>query len=463
MESTVFSPQDSPTGRRTSRDARTAMNTRGANSVAFNAVLVTCGVGMGLALGLPVVDGTLSELHVPGGLAMFIGSVTGLAGTYLALMMVLLASRMPALERMLGQGGVIDWHRRLAPWPILLIVTHAVFLSLSYAQAAKRGVWSEVGVIVNTFPNMVTATVALGIMVLIGVISIRQIRLRIPRENWWLIHLTMYVALVISFAHEVALGPSFVRHPLMQDAWTTAWLLVASIVLIYRVGFPVYRSLRHQLRVVEVKREGPDVVSIVLKGRDLERLAIAGGQFFEWRFMTAGMWWQAHPFTVSALPQPPFIRMTVKGVGDFSRKLATVKVGVRVGIEGPYGSFTKHVSKRNLVLLIAGGIGVTAVRSLLEDLPPRSRPVIVLRASSIEDLALLVEIETLARFRKGVVHQLVGSRHDVALESMLALVPDVAQRDVFICGSDDFVRAAVAVVQRAGVAPEALHYEAYYI
>ena len=463
MESTVFSPQDSPTGRRIAKDARVAWSTRGPNSFTFNVVLVTGGLGMGLALGLPVVDGTLSELHVPGGVAMFIGSVTGIVGTYLALMMVLLASRMPALERMLGQGGVIHWHRRLAPWPIFLIVTHAVFLTLSYAEAAKRGIWSEVGVIVNTFPNMVTATVALGIMVMIGVISIRQIRLRIPRENWWLIHLTMYVALAISFAHEVALGPSFVRHPLAQYAWTAAWLLVAGIVLVYRVGFPVYRSLRHQLRVVEVKREGPEVVSIVLKGRDLDRLAIAGGQFFEWRFMTSGMWWQAHPFTVSALPQPPFIRLTVKGVGDFSRQIATVSGGVRVAIEGPYGSFTKHASKRNLVLLVAGGIGVTAVRSLLEDLPPRSRPVVVLRASRAEDLALVDEIEALARFRKGVVHLLVGSRHDVALESMVTLVPDMVKRDVFICGSDDFVRAAVTIAQRAGVPPEALHQEAYSI
>ena len=463
MESTVFSPQNSPTGRRASKDARTGPSTRGPSSLTFNVVLVTCGLGMGLALGLPVVDGTLSELHVPGGVSMFIGSVTGIVGTYLALMMVLLASRMPALERMLGQGGVIHWHRRLAPWPIFLILTHAVFLTLSYAQAAQRGVWSEVGVIVNTFPNMVTATVALGIMVMIGVISIRQIRLRIPRENWWLIHLLMYVALVISFAHEVALGPSFVRHPLAQFAWTAAWLLVAGIVLVYRVGFPFYRSLRHQLRVEEVKREGPEIVSIVLKGRDLDRLVIAGGQFFEWRFMTSGMWWQAHPFTVSALPQPPFIRLTVKGVGDFSRKLAAVEVGTRVAIEGPYGSFTKHAGKRNLVLLVAGGIGVTAVRSLLEDLPPRSRPVVVLRASRVEDLALADEIENLARLRKGVVHLLVGSRHDVALESIVTLVPDIVKRDVFICGSDDFVRAAVTVALGAGVSHDALHQEAYSI
>lgn len=418
---------------------------------------------MGLAVGLPLVDGTLSELHVPGGLSMFIGSTTGLAGTYLALMMVILASRMPALERTLGQGGVIHWHRRLAPWPIVLISAHAVFLTLAYAQAAKRGVLGEVGTIVNTFPNMVTATVALGIMVGIGIISIRQIRLRMPRESWWLLHLVMYVALIISFAHEVVLGPSFVKHPLVQETWTAAWLVAAGLVLTYRVGFPIYRTLRHRLRVVEVRREGPEVVSVILQGRRLDRLAISGGQFFEWRFLTGRLWWQAHPFTVSALPKDPYIRMTVKGVGNFSRELAGMKVGTAVAIEGPYGSFTAFARRRDHVLLVAGGIGVTAVRSLLEDLPLKSRPVVVLRASRAEDLVLLDEVEELVRHRKGVLHQLLGNRNEVALKSIARLVPDIAKRDVFICGSEGFVRDAVEMAQNAGVKADALHQEAYSI
>ena len=418
---------------------------------------------MGLVLGLPIVDGTLSELHVPGGLAMFLGSTTGLIGTYLALLMVVLASRMPALERMLGQGGVIHWHRRLAPWPILLISAHAVLLTMAYAQAAKKGLWSEAGVIVNTFPSMVTATVALGIMVLIGVVSMRQIRTRIPRERWWLLHLLMYAALVLAFAHELVLGPSFVAHPMTQLLWTVAWLAAAALVVVYRIGFPVYRTLRHRLKVVEVRHEGPGVTSVILEGRDLDRLAIAGGQFFEWRFLTPAMWWQAHPFTVSALPRPPHMRLTVKGVGDFSRALAQLKVGTAVGIEGPYGSFTAFARRRTQVLLIAGGVGVTAIRSLLEDLPQKSRPTVVLRASREEDLILADEVEELVRHRKGVVHRLVGARHEVRLDSIVKLVPDIAKRDVYISGSEGFVRDAVAMAQRAGVAPETLHQEAYTI
>ena len=438
--------------------------THGPSPLSFYATLLVCGLGLGLIAGLPIVDGTLSELHVPGGLAMFVGSTSGMVGTYLALLMVILASRMPALERMLGQHGVIHWHRLLAPWPLSLISIHAVFLTLAYAEVAKRGVLKEAGVIINTFPSMVSATVALGIMVIIGIISIRQIRNRIPRENWWLIHLLMYVALVISFAHEIALGPSFVGHPLAKACWAIAWLFAAALVVTYRIGFPLYRSIRHRLKVVEIKPERPGVVSVILEGRHLDRLSISGGQFFEWRFMTSQMWWQAHPFTVSALPQPPYIRLTVQGVGNFSRALSQVKVGTAVAVEGPYGSFTVHAGRRNSrILLIAGGIGVTAVRSLLEDLPLKSRPVVILRASREEDLILLDEVEELVRIRKGVVHRLLGSRDSVRLESIVKLVPDMARRDVFISGSESFVRDASSMARAAGVDANLLHQEAYSI
>lgn len=463
MDSSVFDPKGLVSGPGTRRIRQNSAVARGPSQGSFYAVLLVCGLGFGFVLGLPLVDGTFSEYHLAGGLAMFLGSFTGMAGTYLALIMVVLASRMPALERVLGQNGVIHWHRRLAPWPIVLISAHAVLLTLAYAEAAKTGVLHEAGSIVNTFPHMLSATIALGLMVGIGLISIRQIRVRIPRENWWLIHLLMYVALVLAFAHELVLGPSFVKHPFAQISWIVAWSLAAATVLVYRVGVPVYRSLRHKLKVVEVIREGPGVVSIILEGRQLERLAMAGGQFFEWRFMARGMWWQAHPFTVSALPKPPYLRLTVQDAGDFTRALAQVKKGTSVAIEGPYGAFTVFAGKTSRVLVIAGGVGVTAARSLLEDLPEKTRPVVVLRARSHEELILDHEVEELVRLRKGTLHRLIGNRQQVPLDSIAPLVPDIAKRDVFISGSESFVHDAVAMVLRAGVPSHAVHQDSYSI
>ena len=82
--------------------------------------------------------------------------------------------------------------------------------------------------------------------------------------------------------------------------------------------------------------------SVICRGRRLDRLAVSGGQFFLWRFLTRDLWWQAHPYSLSALPRPPYIRVTIKALGDQSRGILQLPPGTRVAIEGPYGVFTRH-------------------------------------------------------------------------------------------------------------------------
>jgi hypothetical protein len=77
--------------------------------------LVAAGIGFGAVTALAITAETGAEFRAPGGAATFLGSLTGLVGTYLALLMVLLVSRIPAIERVLGQDGLLRWHRRLAP------------------------------------------------------------------------------------------------------------------------------------------------------------------------------------------------------------------------------------------------------------------------------------------------------------------------------------------------------------
>ena len=414
-----------------------------------------------VALGISTETG--SELSLPGGVTTFIGSLTGLAGMYLALVMVVVVARIPPLERILGQDGMLRWHRWLSPWPLSLIAAHAVFVTVGYAQAAHSGMLHELGALIAHYPDMLAATVALAVMVAIGIVSIRALRQRLRRETWWVLHLYMYLALALSFAHVIALGPAFVGHPLTRVVWSVVWAATAGLVLVYRFGLPLVRSVRHQLRVVEVHREAPGVVSVVMAGRQVERLAVSGGQFIAWRFLTRGLWWQAHPYSLSALPQPPYLRITVKQVGDHSAAVARLKRGTRVAIEGPYGNVTRHARTNKKVVLVAGGIGVTALRSLLEDLPKGTDPVVVMRASSEHQLVLRDEMAELVRHRKGTMHELVGSRQQVALTGrrLLELVPDLAERDLYACGPPGMVEDVVAAAKSAGVPQHAIHHEIF--
>jgi ferredoxin-NADP reductase len=112
---------------------------------------------------------------------------------------------------------------------------------------------------------------------------------------------------------------------------------------------------------------------------------------------------------------------------------------------------------------MAAGIGVTALRSLLEDLPRNAAPVVVLRGARPEDLVLRAEVAELVRYRNGRLHELVGAREQALLDerSLQSLVPDLHRRDIYVCGPEGFVTSIVEVATRLGLPSEAIHHEAY--
>lgn len=421
------------------------------------------GLGFGAVVAAVITSESRGALTAPGGQLTAVGRMAGFTGTYLLLIMVVLVARVPWLERAAGQDQLIRWHRRVSPWAVTLIVIHVLTITIGYAQSAKSPALHEVWVLLRSYPDILAASVGFVLLMLAGITSYRSVRRRLKYETWWVIHLYLYLALALAFAHQIVTGVVFIGHPLVRALWIVVWASTAGVVIVFRIGQPIWRSLRHQLRVVEVRDEAPGVVSVICRGRHLDKLAVSGGQFFMWRFLTRELWWQAHPYSLSALPIPPYLRVTVKGLGDSSRALARVRPGTAVAIEGPYGAFTHHARLSDGVVLIGAGVGVTPLRALLEDLPGNADVVVVLRASTVSDLVHRAEVAGLVEQRGGRLHEIVGSRHRARLDAraLLRVVPDIAGRDVYICGPEGFSAEIVSAALRLGVAYDQIHTEAF--
>ena len=270
-----------------------------------DALAVCAGIGFGVAVALAFWGESLSALHAPGGWLTLAGRLAAFVGTYSMLVMVVLMSRLPWLERSVGQDRLVRWHRRIGGWPIGLIALHIILVTWGYAQASSVSFLSQLWTFVVHYPDILEAIGAFILLVAAGVTSAKIARRRLKYETWWVVHLCVYLALGLAFFHQIRIGVMFITAPVTMWIWTAMWLGVVAAVASFRIALPLWRNLRHQLRVASVEQVAPDVFSVIVTGRMISRLAVSGGQFFQWRFLAPGLWWHAHPYSLSALPRPP--------------------------------------------------------------------------------------------------------------------------------------------------------------
>ena len=173
----------------------------------------------------------------------------------------------------------------------------------------------------------------------------------------------------------------------------------------------------------------------------------------------------SHPYSLSAAPTAHYLRITVKDLGDHSRSLASLKVGTRVFVEGPYGAFTAGRATMPRVVLVGGGVGITPVRALIDEFKNGVQIDLIYRASRKEDLVLKEELDYLEYHSNGSirVHYLVGSRkdHPMGADALKKLVPAIADSDVYICGPGPLVETVKQAVEDLGVPKNRFHDEAF--
>jgi len=419
-------------------------------------------------------NGGLRNLGAQGGAATSAGRLTGLIASDLLLLQVLLMARIPWLERSYGQDTLARRHRLVGFASFWLMIAHVVLITVGYAQSGQSGFLGTAWDLVVTYPGMLLATAGTTLLVLVVVLSIRAARRRQRYETWHLIHLYAYLGVGLALPHQLWTGADFTASAPTRIFWWTAYGATLAAVLIFRVGMPAWRSAYHRLRVAAVVPEAPGVVSVHLRGHRLDRLPVRAGQFFLCRFLDGPGWSRAHPYTLSAAPRTDELRITVKDLGDGSSRVASLRPGTRVLIEGPFGVMTAARHRRHKVLLIAAGVGITTMRALLDDLTPIAAATTLLyRVGRHEEPVFQNELDAYARRHHVRVIYLRGNRsdrgswlpaqyaHGTDLDALRQLVPDVAGHEAYLCGPPPWMDAARTTLQQAGIPTDHIHLEEF--
>lgn len=402
-----------------------------------------------------------------GCLLLAFGRATGLLAAFFLLLQFLLVGRVAWLEKVFGHDRLTHAHHYVGGLFLLCVVAHPLLLVAHYQD---EGWWAKVLDFWHNWDDVAGAMIAAVMFLIVGVSSWHIARRRLPYEWWMLIHTSVYLAFALAFAHQFAVGGDVADHPWFSAYWGGLALFVGVNYAWYRALRPLLLFARHRFYVIRVEPAADDIVSVYIGGRKLERWRAHAGQFVLVRFWARGFRWFAHPFSLSAAPNGSFIRLTIKALGDYTRRIAQLQPGTPVLLEGPLGIFTADTCCTRAAVLLAGGIGITPLRALAEDFCKRGVPWTLLHGVTTPTAAALKdECEKLARSHTGCAYHLVvsndatwpGERGRIDRDMLVRLVPDIRQRDVYLCGPPAMMRALRRAAAACGVPHSAIHFERF--
>lgn len=399
------------------------------------------------------------------------GRLTGLISAVLLLFQVLAMARIPVVEGAFGQERLARGHRLLGFASFTLLLAHIGLITWGYAGGRLAGTPGTAWELTVDYPGMLLAVAGTLCLVMVVVTSVRAARRRLRYESWHLLHLYAYLGVGLALPHQLWTGQEFTSSPGRVVFWWGLWIAATVAVLTWRVALPLVRSARYGLRVTEVVTEGPGVVSVHLSGRD-RGLRPEAGQFFTFRFLSGRGWTRAHPYSLSAAPAAGRLRFTARTVGDGSAALTALRPGTRVVVEGPHGRLGARARTRPRVALIGAGVGIAPLRALAEALPYAPGEAVLVYRFSDEPL-FARELQALADRRGLQVVYLPGVRRSSGswlgsgvppindATALRTLVPDIADRDVYVCGPAAWTSSVRRSATAAGLPVARFHSETF--
>lgn len=385
-----------------------------------------------------------------------LGQAAGtLALTAIAIQLVL-ASRWRSLERGIGLDRIMRWHSVNAKLIALFVIVHPLLLFIR--ELLKGDITAPYTMYGTDILGGVIGAVVIGI---IWISVLKRKQLGLLYERWRIVHLLTYLLAAIGLYHSLVLG-SDIKNGRPLYTW---WLLLTAV----SVGAVVYRYVVRRMtftgseyEVVTNKLETHDVHTITLRPVESAVLDHEPGQFAFLTFTSEDIPVEEHPFTIASAPGADAISFSIKESGDFTSLLGKVGRRDTAHVEGPYGVFSNKDMPGPFVL-IAGGIGITPLMSMLRAMQEQGRTqprTLLLYANRSQgDIAFLGELAAIERGSDWlrVVHilsqeKVEGMRNGFVDVTVLKdEVEELTTATYFICGPPPMMDALRTTLAELGV------------
>lgn len=401
-----------------------------------------------------------------GNLFVALGRIFGLLAEYFLLVQLMLVGRVKWIEHVFGFDRLNAVHRFVGYSIPLFLVLHVVLLTLGYAKANGLSFAEQfIGFLVGN-EQIIYALVALLLFLFVIGMSIAIVRRKLRYETWYFVHLSVYLAILLALQHQLGAGDLWGGWALSY--WYALNFSVFGLMLSYRFIRPLYLFSKHGFVVERLVQETPDTYSLYITGKNMEQFKFEAGQYANITLLARGMWY-THPFSFSTAYNGKFIRFTIKSLGDYTSRIRDIKIGTHVIIDGPLGLFVENRATRGKFLFIAGGIGITPLRAMIESLALQKKDIVLMCGSRTEkDIAFRKEFEDICKLSPTIViHNILGTPTPgfesgfVDKEKIVRLVPDFYTREVFLCGPPPMMKATVGNLIGLGFSEDHIHFEKF--
>lgn len=399
-----------------------------------------------------------------------LGRLSGLLAVYTVLLQFIFLGREVWLEQLIGLDKLTKIHHINAQTAITFIICHPLLIITGYAlQSGKPFIRQFTELLFNT-DDVLKAFIAVILFIIVVVLSLTIVKKRLKYETWYLVHTSTYLAVLLAFGHQQLLGQEFNRSAYFSLYWSLLYVFVFSNFFIYRFLRPVYFFIKHRFLLAENIKETDNVRSLYISGKNLKEYPIKPGQFMIIRFLDNNNFWKPHPFSLSNLPDNHALRISVKSSGDFTSQIYKIRKNTRVLIDGPYGTFTLPENNKK-ILFIAGGIGITPVRSMLEQAVYKKYDPILLYSNRYEkEIVFKKELDLLSRQYRFPIYYFVTEDPESGLHKgritdnqITRLVKDLKEREIYICGPQKMMAGLVSQLIKLRIPRKQIHFEQFQL
>ena len=395
-----------------------------------------------------------------------VGKMLGLASGVLIFVQLVLAARFKFLDRVFSMPALIRQHRFHAWGIAIMALMHPVLVLYSEKK------WM-IPLEMRYWPEWVGVGLLVMILLLLVFSQWRQ-RMGIAFHLWMPMHriggLLIAALLVV---HVLYVSESFTDNVIPTMAVIAAAIGFGIVWLWGRSGW--MRARLSPYAVTTVEASSVDSTSITLRPLSKKEMTFVPGQFAVVSFQSPGISSEPHPFTLSSSPgQGSDLQFTIRACGDWTRTVSRLKPGDKALIQGPFGRFGhRFVAPDGELILIAGGIGITPMLSMLRYMAENGDPrAVTLIWSNRSDRHMVYagEMERLTAKLTGLrcipifTRNADGNRRPRRLDRtrMQDLLSDCSrQAAVFVCGPPAMMKQVTKDLKALGFPARSIHSEVF--